>query len=161
MLYGAFSMNGDAGTNDYRIRINNKDTMLPKGRWFDQLGSAYTVADENGVNFTTMKVEFDGLVGSMYTLDENGEWVAVNNIAGTPAKFNVPEGYKIAVGVYGRNGDRPLIVKNTKLLSGIDLSVDQVPKTGDATANVATGLMVVGIMAAAAYILMEKKYKVN
>lgn len=155
MLYGSFSNNGDTGASDFRIRVNNKDDWGDT-QWKDQTTvKTNVVEDSEGYLFTTIKVELNGLDGKVFWLDENDEWVEV------ASSFVLPEGCVLAVGVYGRDGNRPLIVKNTKIIEGVDMSIDEIPTTADATTTAATTLMLVGFMAAAAYVVLEKKYRMN
>jgi len=152
MLYGSFSNNGDNGASDFRMRVNNKDKFVTG--WADKSAvTTYVEEDSEGYLFTSVKIELDGRRGKVFWLDENEEWVELSS------SFTLPEGCVLAAGVYGRDGNRPLIVKNARIIGGVDMSYDDMPTTGDAKAETAAGLLVVGVMAAAAYAVLEKKYR--
>ena len=75
---------------------------------------------EDGYKYASLKFEIDGLKGTVYYQEEDGTWTPIS-VAGFVQNFTLPEGCTVVVGVYGRDGNRPLAVKNAQIMSGIGI----------------------------------------
>gem|GEM_PF-4552694 len=60
------------------------------------------------------------MAGSVYYQTEAGDWTPIT-VAGIKSVFTLPEGCTVIVGVYGRDGNRPLAVKNAQIVSGVGI----------------------------------------
>ena len=111
-MYGAFQNDSDDGAKaDFRLQFGHHDG---EDKWINS--REYPVVkpiddDGNGNHFGRYKVVFDGFDVSFYYYDANDQFVEMFK----DDNCTLPSDAKVCVGVYSRDGDRNVVLKNCVL----------------------------------------------